>query len=315
MKEIVLIADKVDKLLITGLEELGYIIDYQPEITHSEFLGNVEKYSGLVVNTKNPVRAATMDKAPLLKFIARLGSGMDIIDVEYAEDRGIAVFSAPEGNANAVAEHALSTLLCLFNNIHRAHRAVTEFHWYREVHRGRELKGLTVGVIGYGNNGSAFVEKLKGMGVKILCYDKYKQRYIPSSRFIEECDSIKELQRRSDVISLHIPLTEETRSLVNSEFLKDCKEGVTIINTSRGAIVDLNALGEGLESRRVFGACLDVLPNEHLHKLEANEKAVLQKLMEYNVVFTPHIAGWTVESFRKISSVILEKIHIWKKKI
>lgn len=315
MKERILIADRVHNMLITGLEELGYEIDYQPDIEHERFLLLVENYSGLIVNTKNPVRRPAIDKAGRLKFIARLGSGMDIIDVDYAEGKGIAVFSAPEGNANAVAEHALSMLLTLFNNIHKANASVREFRWEREGNRGRELENLTVGVIGYGHNGSTFVNKMKGLGVKILCYDKYKQRYLSGSRYVRECELLEEVLSESDIISLHIPLTEETREMVNDQFFEKCRNNLTLINTSRGAIVDLESVERAFISGKLYGACLDVLPNENLRKLKANEKEILERLMSYNVIFTPHIAGWTVESFEKISSVILEKICMWKKNI
>ncbi len=312
MKAEVLIANRAHKNLLYGLRDLGYAVEYRPEISHEEFKQNAHKYYGLVVNTRNPVRKSIIDKAEKLKFIARLGSGMEIIDVDYAEQKGIQVFSAPEGNANAVAEHTLSLLFSLFNKIPQAYNSVRNFHWEREKHRGRELQGLTVGVIGVGNNGSALVHKLQSLNVKIYCYDKYKQHYIKDERSVKECMNMEELLRHSDVVSLHIPLTEETRNLVDADFLARCKDGATLINTSRGAIVELGALIDALESGKLYGACLDVLPNEKISCLSANERQELEKLFQYNTVLSPHIAGWTVESYRKISDVLLRKLKAWE---
>lgn len=312
MKNRVLIADRVYNSLVVGLEEMGFIVEYRPDIDHTDFKREINKYYGVIVNTRNPVRKVSIDAGVKLKFIARLGSGMDIIDVEYAQKNEITVFSAPEGNANAVAEHSLSMLLSLFNNINTADQSVKQFRWEREVHRGREIEGLTVGVIGYGNNGSAFVRKLKCLGVKVCVYDKYKQRYLKESRFMKECATLESLLNESDIISLHIPLTEETQNLVNDDFLEQCKNGLTLINTSRGTIVNLAALLKGFKEGKVYGACLDVLPNEKIDSLSANEREVLRELMTYNTIFTPHIAGWTQESYRKISEVLLQKIGEWQ---
>lgn len=309
----VLIANKSHPLLNEGLRDIGYEVDYRPEIKYEEFLQEIPHYCGVVVNTRNPVKRDAIDRGEKLEFIARLGSGLDIIDVEYAMEKEIQVFSAPEGNANAVAEHAISMLFCLFNKIHLADRSVRAFKWEREEHRGRELSGLTVGVIGYGNNGSAFERKLRSLGVKTLCYDKYKQHYLNDKRLATECESMEAVLAGSDIISLHIPLTLETRGMVDARFLDACKDQVSLINTSRGAIVNLEDLLKFHEKGKIYGTCLDVLPNENLSELSRDEKRILEGLMQYNVIFTPHIAGWSTESFKKISKVLIDKLEQWRR--
>ena len=249
-----------------------------------------------------------MEAAPNLEFIGRLGSGLDIIDLDFASDRNIEVFSAPEGNRNAVAEHAMGMLLCLANNICRADHEVRSFYWNREKNRGFELQGKTLGIIGFGNNGRAFAEKFENWQTSVLSYDKYKKHYCQDLRFVTECD-LEKVQKEADIISLHIPLTEETNGWIDEKFLSDCKEGVILINTSRGKVVytaDLLAL---LKSGHVSGACLDVFENEKVDSFNVEERRLYEELYALeNVILTPHIAGWTVESKRKISEVLLQKI-------
>ncbi len=221
----VLVTDYVHQCLISGLKELGYHVVYAPEMTLPEVHTCIVPFAGMIINTKIKADKSLMEAAPNLEFIGRLGSGLDIIDLDFASERKIRVFSAPEGNRNAVGEHAMGMLLCLANNITRADREVRSFYWNREKNRGFELQGKTVGIIGFGNNGRAFTEKFENWQTSVLAYDKYKEHYCQDLRFVTECD-LEKIQQEADIISLHIPLTEETNGWINEKFLKDCKEGV-----------------------------------------------------------------------------------------
>jgi D-3-phosphoglycerate dehydrogenase len=302
----VLITDYVHPEMIPGLQSLGFHTTYAPMMSRAEMEAGLLDFQGVVINTRCAIDGKTISRANQLEWIARLGSGLDIIDLPAAAARNIHVFSAPEGNAQAVAEHALGMLLALSNKIPQADRSVRERQWLREVHRGWELDGKTIGIIGYGNNGSAFGRLWKGWNVRVLAYDKYL------SGFGNECiteTSQEEVLGQSDVISLHIPLTAETRDLVNESFLARCKKGVILVNTSRGKNVDLVALVAGLQTGQVGGACLDVFATEPPANGQPDFLEAFNTLCALdNVILSPHVAGWTVESFRKISSVLLEKI-------
>ena len=304
----VLITDGVHPVLFKHLESAGYHCEYRPEIHTNEVNQIIAEYTGIIINSKITVDKVMLDKAVRLKFIGRLGSGLEIIDLSYAAEKGVAVYNSPEGNRNAVAEHALGMLLALANNFLQADAQVRQKVWQREANRGFEIMGQTVGIIGFGHTGSTFATKLAGMGVRVLAYDKYKLRYTNHHPYVEETD-METIFREADIISLHLPLTAETRHLVNLDFIKKFAKKIIIINTSRGKVVKITDLIAGLESGKVRGACLDVFENEKPQTLNENENDVYEKLYKFdNVILTPHVAGWTAESKRRLAEVLAEKI-------
>ena len=307
----VLITDDCDPILMEGLEKMGWRCDYLPDITPIEAQAVIGKYEGLVINSKILVNRNFLDAAVKLRFVARLGSGMEIIDKVYAAARGVKVWSSPEGNRNAVAEQALGMLLALANNLLRADREVRQHIWRREANRGWEVKGKVVGIIGFGHTGSQFARKLAGMETVTLAFDKYKpQGFAEDMAWVEET-TLEEIQSRADIISLHLPLTEETRHYVNKTFIQKCKTGLILINTARGQCVQTEDLVEGLESGQLGGACLDVFENEKPHTFTEKEKALYNRLnFLENVVLSPHVAGWTRESKRRLAEVILDQIIV-----
>src|SRR6187431_2845964 len=231
MHKDVLITDYVHPVLLEGLHSLGYSTTYAPEMSREEMKNALNGYQGVVINTRCAIDKPTMASSPSLRWIARLGSGLDIIDLDAAAERGISVVSAPEGNARAVAEHAAGMLLALSNKLVQADRSVREGLWLREQHRGWEINGKTIGIIGHGNNGGAFGKLWQGWDVRVLAYDKYLSDYGTSN--VEAVD-LETIFLESDIISLHIPLTPETKEMVNATFIARCKPGVVLINTSRG---------------------------------------------------------------------------------
>ena len=304
----VLICDYVDHLLIKGLEGQGYHVVYAPQITNDLVHEVLPEMHGVVVNTRTPIGGELMKKSPRLNFIGRLGVGLDIFDTEVAESQGIVIINTPGANANAVGEHMFGMMLSLLHNINRADKSIRRRSWVREVHRGRELKGLTVGIIGYGNTGTAFGSKFDNWETEVLAYDKYRTQYDGTPRFVRVVE-LEELLRRSDVISLHVPLTSETKYMVDREFLQRCKDGVVILNGSRGKVVNTTALLDALDSGKVSGACLDVLENEKLHTLNDLERRLFDSFIARdNVVLTPHVAGWSDASKRQIAIQMLEGI-------
>ena len=310
MTKKVLITDDVHENLIFGLQKCGFLVDYKPDISLAEVHDNITPYTGLVINSKVKVDKVMLDNASNLRFIARLGSGLDIIDLEYAAVKGVTVLSAPEGNCNAVAEHALGMLLALCNNLCRADAEVRKKLWHREKNRGIELMQRTIGIIGYGHTGSAFAQKLSSLCQTILVYDKYKEHYANAMRCIHETD-LNTIQHQADIISLHLPLTDETYHLVNCDFIAACKPGVMLVNTSRGHVIDTPALLDGLESGHIGGACLDVFENEKTATFSPQEEQLYERLYQRSdVILSPHIAGWTVESKQRIADVLLAKIRL-----
>jgi len=304
----VLITDDCHPILMDGLERLGYVCHFVPNITPEETADRIHDYVGLIVNSKIRVDRNFLDDATKLRFIGRLGSGMEIIDREYAAEKGVAVLGSPEGNRNAVAEQALGMLLALANNLLRADRETRQNIWRREANRGMELSGRTIGIIGFGHTGSRFASKLAGMEMTVLAYDKYKTGYAADQPWVRETDMDTILQH-ADIISLHLPLTAETRHLVDKAFLKRCKPGFILINTSRGTCVKTKDLVKALENGTVGGACLDVFENEKPGTYTLAEAGLYRRLYALeNVVVSPHIAGWTHESKRKLAEALLEKI-------
>jgi D-3-phosphoglycerate dehydrogenase / 2-oxoglutarate reductase len=304
----ILITDKVHPLLIEGLESAHCLVTYDTAMDNTRLDEMIHQFDGIIINSKIIMNQSRIDKGKNLLFIGRLGSGLEIIDVNYAKKKKIEVYNSPEGNRNAVAEHELGMLLALMNNIVIADAEVRKFQWEREKNRGTELKGKTLGIIGLGHTGSSLAEKLSSWGLKVVSHDKYRKRYPASLRFVEKV-SLKELTETSDIISLHLPLTEETKFLVDDAFISNCKRGVIICNTSRGQVVRTASLIDGLETGMVGGACLDVFENEKPESFTEQEKVMYEKLYRMeNVVLTPHIAGWTNESLSGIAEVLLDKI-------
>lgn len=306
-KHNIIITDHLHPYLAEHLGALGCRVDVFPQITREELSAVLPQYEGLVVSTRIRVDSAMIDRGAGLCFIARAGSGMEHIDTAYASKKHIAVISSPEGNANAVAEHALGMLLALMHRIAWADREMRSGIPGREKYRGTELSGRTVGIIGYGNTGSAFAGKLRGLGVHICVYDKYKSGF--GNADIAEV-SPDALRAQADVISLHVPHDAGTHHMVNEAFLTACKSGLYIINSSRGPVVHTRALLGALHSGKVAGAALDVFENEHFDALEGEAKAEMDALRGLDsVVMTPHIAGWTHESFFKIARILAERIE------
>lgn len=302
----VLITDYVHPILISGLHYLGYSTTYAPEMSRAEMEHVLQGYTGVVINTRCALDRAAIENAQSLRWIARLGSGLDIIDLVAAASQKVEVHSAPEGNAQAVAEHAAGMLLSLTNKLNSADQSVKNGDWEREIHRGSEIAGKTIGIIGYGNNGSAFARLWSGWNVKVLAYDKYVTGF--GNQHIEETD-LQSLLSMSDVISLHIPLTIETNEMVNEHFLASCKRGAILINTSRGKVVDMDALLSALQSGHLSGACLDVLPFEPPQKGPEDFQHTFRQLCALpQVILSPHVAGWTVESKQKIAASLISKI-------
>ena len=303
----ILITDKVHQILPESLDHKGWHVDYNPTISLEVLPDIIHLYDGIIINSKIKMIRSLIDKGINLKFIARLGSGMEIIDIPYARSKGIRIINAPEGNSNAVGEHAMGMLLALANNIYKSHNQVTSFYWDREGNRGFEIKGKTIGIVGVGHTGSAFAHKLGCWDVSILGYDKYKDGYGKEIGIHEA--TLDELIQKSDIISFHLPLSGETIGYCDLKFLNACKPGVIIINTSRGQVIDTEDLIFCLENGQVGGACLDVFENEKPSTYTRPEKASYQRLFSFpNVITSPHVAGWTHESLRKIADIVLERI-------
>lgn len=304
----VLITDGVHPLLQEGLEAMGFICDYHPKISLAEVRKKIAPYNGIIINSKILMDREMFDKAPLLEFVARLGSGMEIVDQMYAAEKGVAVHSAPEGNCNAVGEHALGMLLAHANNLVRSDNEVKQKIWRREANRGFEIINKTVGIIGFGHTGSSFAKKLSGMDVKILAYDKYKTNYAAHLTYVEET-GLENIIQNADIISLHLPLTPETRHFVDMAFINRVARPFVLINTSRGNCVATEDLLTGLATGKITGACLDVFENEKTATFTQEEDKCYQKLYTYpQVILSPHVAGWTVESKQKLAATLLRKI-------
>lgn len=306
--EKILITDDVHENLLQWFKDRGCKVFYQPDITLKEVHEIIHAYDGLIINSKILVDKALLDKATNLKFVARLGSGMEIIDQEYAKEVGIKVFSSPEGNCDAVGEHAVAMLLAVANNLLRADREVRQMQWNRELNRGFELKGKTIGIVGFGHTGSAFAKKIRGFECNVIAYDKYKSNYTEPYEWVTEATPAQ-IQNQADIISFHLPLTAETIHLVNEEYINECKAGVILINTSRGKVIQTQALVEALESGKVAAACLDVFENEKVETYNREEWILYHKLYQCkNVILSPHVAGWTKESKFKLSQILIDKI-------
>lgn len=300
----ILIVDDLHPAFKEAATKLGYHCDDKPELTREQSLAILGDYEGLVIRTKFQVDREIMDAAPKLKFIGRAGAGMDNVDEEYARSKGIACINAPEGNRDAVAEHAIALLLALVVNLRKGDQEIRDGVWDRETNRGWELKGKTVALIGYGNTGNAMARKLSGFDVNVIAFDKYKTGY--SDAYVREM-SMEQIVKLADVVSLHIPLTRETRQMVDEEYLFHFRKPIFLINTARGEIVNTQAVLSRIKSGEIMGAGLDVLETEKFPAL--SQKPWFEDLKANGkVILTPHVAGWTFDSYRKISEVLAEKL-------
>jgi len=306
----VLLADKNHHLLKTQLENLGCVCEEDYTSTKIQIEEKIEDYQGIVIRSRFNIDQQFMDKAIRLKFIARVGAGLESIDIEYAKQKGIELISAPEGNRNAVGEHALGMILSLFNNLKKADLEIRNGKWLREENRGLELEGKTVGIIGYGNMGKSFAEKLKGFNVNVICYD------ILDNVGDENCKQVtlEELQEKTDVLSLHTPFNKLSYNMVNTQFINNFKNPFYLINTARGSAVVTYDLVDAMKKKKVLGACLDVLEYEKLSFENLFENESLPEAFKYLInsdktILSPHIAGWTVESKIKLAQTIVDKIE------
>lgn len=304
----VLITDGVHPLLIKGLTAAGYHCTYLPNIDLETTRQLVETYQGLIINSKIIVDRAFLEGAPQLQFIGRLGSGLEIIDLEAAQEHGVAVIRAADGNCDAVAEHALGMLLSLANNLRQADQQVRQLIWEREQNRGWELWGKTIGIVGFGYTGQAFAQRLAGFGMQVLAYDKYKSNYAQHLPHVQEC-SMEQLFEEAQILSLHLPATPETKGMANEHYWKKFKKGLVLINTSRGNIVPTQDLLKALEEGQLKGACLDVFENEKPATYNLQQKQLFQQLFQReDILLSPHVAGWTRESKERLAKLLLGRI-------
>ena len=292
--------------IVSLLAEIGIEATYAPGMARAEILNTVGDYEGILVRSKTTIDKEFIDHAQKLEFIGRAGAGLDKIDVEYVESKNIEILNAPEGNRDALAEHAVGLLLSMLNNINAADQQVRNWIWDREGNRGVELSDKTVGIVGYGYMGQAFVQRLRAFDCRILVYDKYKKGF--GTKKVEEV-SLEKLFSKTDILSLHVPLTPETRSWINKDFIQQFRKDIHVLNTARGEILPIKDLLELLDDGKVLGAALDVLEKEKFNQLSDEEKTRFEDLFSRkNVVLSPHVAGWTFASYKRINEVLVSKI-------
>lgn len=303
----VLIAAPVHSVLIKGLEDAGYELLVNESITQRIGMELIRDCVGVVTSTRLQVNREMIDAAQNLRFVARMGSGMEVIDVQYAESKGIRCIGSPEGNCNAVAEHALGMLLSLNKRILKSHNEIKNGQWLRDENRGTELEGKTIGLIGYGNTGMAFAKLLRGFDLRVLVYDKYKT--IQQEQHIEICDNIAQIQEFSDIVSVHVPYQNDTFHLIDERFIINMKKSFILINTSRGTVVDSEVLLPYIKAGKILGIALDVWEEEPLGKMTTHLRGIFNELITLpNALLTPHIAGYSQEALYKMSILLLERI-------
>ncbi len=301
----ILIVDALHPVFKERAIAMGYEVDDHPDMSRADTIKVIGDYVGIAVRTKFNIDREILEAGKKLKFVARAGAGLDNIDEKYATERGITLLNAPEGNSDAVGEHAIGLLLSLLNNINQGNSEVKKGIWDREGNRGVGLKNKTVGIIGYGFMGKSFAEKLSGFGVQVIAYDKYQTGF--SDQFAREV-SMEEIVKHTDILSFHIPLTSETRNLVDDEYLFHFKKPIYLLNTARGEIINVRAVLNALDSGKILGAGLDVLEVEKFPNL--SQQPWYQDLINNNkIILTPHVAGWTVDSYIKISEVLADKLQ------
>jgi D-3-phosphoglycerate dehydrogenase len=302
-----LITAEVHPYIQQRLEELNFWVTIIPEISQEKLKEIIGLYSVLIVTTYTIIDKRIIDCAPALEVIGRVGSGMENIDVEYCRQKGIACVNSPEGNANAVGEHCLAMLLSLLNNISKSNNELRKDIFLREENRGEELDGKTVGIIGYGHTGSSFARKLQGFDVKVLAYDKYKDKAENNVALV----SLQQIQEQCDVISFHVPYNKETHHYCDAAFIDVCKKHPVIINTSRGAVVNTIDILSALQNKKLRGLCVDVFEDEPITKNKIHPHHVYRNLIALsNVIATPHIAGWTIESKYKLAKILMDKVEV-----
>lgn len=304
----VLIAAPVHPVITEGLEKMGYVLVVHEDITQQSAPGLLAGCEGVVTSTRLKLDRDLLDAAPGLKWIARMGSGMEVIDVPYAESKGIKCISSPEGNCNAVGEHAVGMLLALVRRITWSHSEIGAGIWKRDENRGYELEGKTVGIIGFGHTGRAFAGKLRGFDMNILAFDKSPIQDVPG--YVEACTSLAPVFEKADILSLHVSLGPDTINYFNDAFLSQFRKPIILINTSRGAVVNTKTLYDGVKSRKILGACLDVFEQEPISRGDKELRDTIGELVFMpNIISTPHIAGYTHEALYKMSKVLLDKIQ------
>ena len=303
--------DSNNPIMLEQLQQAGFLNDTDFTSTKTEIEAKIHNYQGIVIRSRFKIDKTFLDKATNLQFIARVGAGLESIDETYAAEKNIELIAAPEGNRNAVGEHAIGMILSLFNKLNNADSEIKSGHWNREKNRGHELEGKTVGIIGYGNMGKSFAKKLRGFDCKVLCYDIKENAGDSNAKQV----SLEELQQKAEVLSLHIPWTPETDKLVNADFINAFAKPFWLINTSRGKNVVTADLVSALQSGKILGAGLDVLEYEKLSFETLFTEGEIPDAFQYllqakNVLLTPHIAGWTFESHVKLAQVIVDKIKM-----
>ena len=302
----ILLLDKNHPLITEQLSEKGFVLEEDFSSSYEQVLDKIHLYEGIIIRSRIPLDAHFLEKAKNLKFIARVGAGMENIDIAKAQELGIKLINSPEGNKDAVAEHVIGTLLVLMNRLFISSNEVKKGIWLREENRGEEILGKTFGIIGYGNMGKAVAKRLSGFGCKTIFYDIKPNL---SDEFATQV-SLQELQENADILSLHTPLTEDTLYMIDEEFISKMKKNFYFINTARGKNLKTSALVNALKSSKIKGACLDVLEYEKtsFENLETKNEDLEYLLNSEKAIITPHIAGWTHESKIKLAQVIVDKI-------